>query len=160
MGSPYFYRSGCRLHLHPLLKIWTCPSIVRPKSGKKTKISIFYFLSGSFSLWLIITHVELNINFVSLFVDHFRSEVCPTWGEGCGVNYPTQVPSWISRPQGSGQCTCWAHTQTRERDPHEVDSSIIDGWALTALQILLKMNKYVSIHDKLFMNLIVYCVVY
>ncbi len=38
-NSPYFYHSGCRL------KIWMCPSIIRPYSGNQMKIFIFYSLN-------------------------------------------------------------------------------------------------------------------
>ena len=36
-----------RLRRHPLLKIWTCPSITTPYSGNQTKNCIFYSLSNA-----------------------------------------------------------------------------------------------------------------
>ncbi len=78
--------------LHPLIKIWMCPSIIRPYSSNQTKISIFcsLILGIYYYLWIGVHGVVIMIVLISLHgnicVDSFHHQRLL-----CKSNYPVLV---------------------------------------------------------------------
>ena len=54
--------------LHQLLKIWTCPSIIRPYSGNQTQISTFYSLSHA--LYKVYTCFQEDLSGLRFFYNN------------------------------------------------------------------------------------------